>query len=100
MAGAYPPSQQAEPSRLVIAGPSDALSLPLKDSNGKRFLVLPHPRTSTPAYFLPHKDSQTGNEQILELQVVRGERKERSWMLNGSGSQGAPDEKGWVLQGL
>lgn len=76
-----------EDGRLIMAGPSHLVE------RGQRFLLLPHPRTHAPAYFV--MDDEQG--EAYELQAVSKER--RSWMLNGR--QGAIEEggQGWVMQG-
>lgn len=70
------------------------------------FLLLPHPRTSQPAYFLP-PSSDRKDSQFYELQVVKSDRKNRSWFLYGNGDgpvhEGekldvAGDGHGWVKQ--
>lgn len=77
--------------RLVLAGPSSLVAPNVE----QRFLLLPHPRTHAPAYFV------VDEAKTYELQAVSKDR--RSWMLNGSGENGSGDagdaSQGWVMQG-
>lgn len=116
-------STSSDPSLLVLAGPRHVLSTsgPTTSSEAgpsssntsttKRFLLLPHPRTGLPTYFLPAcSTNQSDNryasiaecDEIYELQAVKNEKNTRSWFLNGSedpsgGADGTG--KGWVMQG-
>ncbi|PWN20145.1 hypothetical protein BCV69DRAFT_283682 [Microstroma glucosiphilum] len=106
--------------RLVIAGPSSLLHPSPSTSSPKQFLLLPHPRTALPAYFLPSAASSSSTpssaeptaeeyDEIYELQSSKSDRKARSWFLGGSKGEGDEEgesaetrglagEKGWVIQ--
>ncbi|PWN31146.1 hypothetical protein BDZ90DRAFT_258182 [Jaminaea rosea] len=75
-----------EDGRLIIAGPSRLVE------EEQRFLLLPHPRTHAPAYFV--MDDEQG--EAYELQAVSKER--RSWMLNGRQAAVEEGGQGWVMQ--
>ncbi|CAO1621763.1 unnamed protein product [Parajaminaea phylloscopi] len=82
---------------MLIAGPSSLLTS-ATSSEDRPCLLLPHPRTSLPAYFILDDDG----EAIYELQGLKGEKKIRSWFLYGSGesgeSTGNEAGKGWVIE--
>lgn len=107
----------ASSSRVVLAGSSDLLR---SGDSQQTFLLLPHPRTSLPTYFLPGKASTGDNNadpEMYELQAVKSDKKSRSWMLNARKKAGEKQEqppipesqaedsdpygdgKGYVLQG-
>lgn len=114
-------STSSDPSLLVLAGPRHVLSTsgPTTSSEAgpsssntsttKRFLLLPHPRTGLPTYFLPACSASQGGDgianladcdEIYELQAVRNEKHSRSWFLNGGDDQGDDvTGRGWVMQG-
>ncbi|PWN53978.1 hypothetical protein IE53DRAFT_337920 [Violaceomyces palustris] len=87
-------------NKILLAYPESAFA---SDSKGKRLLVLPHPRTGNPSYFLPYHPSesphptgssdQSGGDRdlkgeseggILQLQVIRQDKSERSWFISGA----------------
>ncbi|CAO1633355.1 unnamed protein product [Sympodiomycopsis kandeliae] len=90
---------QEDPSLLVLAGPSHALEASDKKP---RFLLLPHPRTGLPTYFLPARSAaavdQQGYDELYELQAIRSDKKSRSWFLNGGQADQEVLKKGYVIQ--
>lgn len=99
-----------DPSLLLLAGPSHVLNFHAEagPSRPAPFLLLPHPRTGVPTYYITARSGSSGSDlpnidEVYELQAVRNDKSSRSWFLNGSGSGEDSDhdplKRGWVVQG-